>query len=220
MISRIEPLVVLAAAIVTTGLSIFATLAEADVYSAPASGINRWAGLAAAVPAVGLSLLSRQSVMDTCVEAQTSVAGRLQATDVRNAIALSCRAASAALVDEMPTYAYAYLVRAISSAASDTAAMNEALVLSQHFAPAEGWLAGPRVDLAEGHRTALSAEAKAAEEADIVLMLLSNQGPPFLARRYVGDPMFRERLTAIGEQLPGAAQKRLLDEIIKANAAQ
>ena len=162
----------------------------------------------------GLSIASTRLVLDGCYDAMLGVYGRVQPTAARMTVADNCRALVRAATAEMPTYSFAWYVGALAALQLD---QPEELVVSlrqsQLTGPTEQWLAELRVALAEEHRNLLPDDVLANNDRDLALLVVSNRGITSIAKRYVEDPSFRERITAIVELLPEPDQQRFISTI-------
>ena len=61
--------------------------------------------------------------------------------------------------------------------------------------------------------------ARATHQRDLALLVQSQRGIATIARRYVAQPDFRERITAIVEALPQADQVRFLANVKEATSS-
>ena len=93
-----------------------------------------------------------------------------------------------------------------------------ALRNSQLTGPNEQWIARYRVNLAETYFAQLSPAARKAEEADLRLLASSERGVKLIAQRYIADPDFRARITAVVETMPGERQAAFLRSVKRAMA--
>ena len=88
--------------------------------------------------------------------------------------------------------------------------MNEHLHTSQATGKASQWVAEQRVALAEYYREHLDERVLAGNDADLEMLVRSQRGIGSIATRYVNDPAFRERITAIVETMPEDIQRRFI----------
>jgi hypothetical protein len=151
----------------------------------------------------GLSSYSKMLVMTDCFRIVRTYGGLDMADEmVRNAVS-NCSDRAADVVATTPTDSFAWLVRAAASAlllAKDD--LNVSLQNSQLTGPNEQWIARFRVNLAESNLTHLTARTLEAEKADLRLLVSSEKGVLLIAKRYISNPDFRSRITAIVEQMP------------------
>jgi hypothetical protein len=118
----------------------------------------------------------------------------------------------------MPSHSYGYYIEALARFALGEADMAvAALERSQAVGPNEQWLAERRVGVAETHYAALEAYAGTGHLADLALLAQSRRGIRSIAARYVANPDFRERVTAVVETLPDEIQQRFV-AVVRAEA--
>lgn len=192
--------------------SAYALLAESEPYLFAGSGLaQRVQVLADGRLHPGLSRPAHDLVLDDCVDVAASLYGLTLPTERRNTALATCGTAASGFAKASPTYAYAYYVEALLAAERDDPDMlNAALSTSRALAPTEQWLAELRVKLAEDHLSWIRPTALQGHEADLALLVASQRGIRVIARRYAALEGFRERITAIVEQLPSEQQKRFV----------
>jgi len=205
-------MLVVTLALATSGAAL--AYVEAKAYlSAGIDPRERFEALAADSVDLGLSSASHTLFLNNCYEALTSVSARLEPTR-RNAVAANCRAAADRITGAEPANSFAWYVAALAAAkAGDLPGMTQRLRISQVSGASEQWIAELRVDLAEDHLAALSADALAGHEGDLTLLAQSQRGVASIAERYVRQADFRERITALVEKLPNAEQQRFLQYV-------
>lgn len=188
---------------------------EASPYfSAGIEDAERFSALADKVPMPGLSIASERLVLDNCVRTISSLYGRLQPSDRKQAVARSCLEAADEITEANLSSSYAWYVAALSAERlGDTVGMAERLAQSQVTGPNEQWIAELRVPLAEDHLAALDSRTRANHERDLRMLVASTRGIFSIARRYVGVASFRERITAIVEAMPEAEQRRFVARV-------
>ena len=166
----------------------------------------------------GLSEESQQIVVEDCVSVLNSFYALTRPTEDRDALALSCRHLIEESVAAMPSFSFGWYGLAVVDAVldADPAIFDTDLARSQQTGPYEQWIAELRVALAEEHLTALSPATLTGHEADLRMLVQSRRGIATIARRYVNDASFRERITRIVETLPREAQLAFLDEVRQA----
>lgn len=175
---------------------------------------ERFASLAAKNPSPGPSIASERLVLDNCVRTISSLYGRLQPTDRKSQVSEHCLEAADAIVRQNPSSSYAWYVGALTSELTgDTAGMNERLLKSQQTGAAEQWIAELRVPLAEDHLAELAPEVRANHDRDLKMLVASIRGISSIAKRYVQQADFRERITAIVETMPEADQRRFVSHV-------
>lgn len=164
----------------------------------------------------GLSSYSKTLVMRDCYRIVLGYHDFDLVDDaVRNVIAI-CGERATRIVAVTPTDSFAWLVRAAASVRlKQQDEFNAALQKSQLTGPNEMWIALLRTNLAETHLSKLSAESVRAENADLTLLASSWKGVQLIAKRYVSDPDFRVRITAIVEKMPQDRQRAFLNSVRK-----
>jgi hypothetical protein len=162
----------------------------------------------------GLSSYSKTLVMKDCFRIVLAYSDIDMIDKAVRDVVSRCAARAADIVATTPTDSFAWLVRAAASVrllANDD--FNAALRQSQLTGPNEQWIARLRVDLAENYFSRLSAETIKSEAADLKLLASGHKGVAVIARRYVSDPDFRARITAIVEAMPQDRQVAFLNNV-------
>jgi hypothetical protein len=169
---------------------------------------------------VGVSLDAMKLALDDCLRAVRSIHGRAQPTPRRTRMLESCGRLTAEITASAPSYSYGWFVRAlVLEQQGDEKGFSAALMRAQLTGPNEQWVAELRADLAEDRFDALDPRVKELHLQDLALLVRSERGVHSIARRYVEEPQFRERITAIAETLAPADQRRFLDHVRSAAAA-
>lgn len=201
-------------------LSLFlggAWVAAQEARSYFSSGITqaeRFAALADGTEVLSLSTASRRLVLDNCLDGVVAVYARTRPTDRRDSVAEECRRVADDITVRAPTYSYAWYVGAVAaSRLKDTQGVIDRLRKSQIVGPNEQWIAELRVGLAETYLDQLPDDVRAQHDSDLKMLAQSSRGVTSIAARYVRDASFRERITAIVEQLPQRAQQRFLENV-------
>lgn len=151
----------------------------------------------------GLSSYSKILVLTDCFRV-VRIYGASDMMDeaVRNVVT-RCADQADDIVSTTPTDSFAWLVHAAASALLlDNENFNISLQKSQLTGPNEQWIARFRVNLAESNVSKLTPRTRQMEDADLGLLASSARGVKLIARRYISDPAFRARITAIVEKLP------------------
>jgi len=162
----------------------------------------------------GLSYRSKHLVLTDCNAALTSIAGAAIEPDHRRAMFDHCAEMAASIVEEAPTYSFAWFILAlVAEERGDMEKLSETIVRSQHAAPYQEWLAFSRASLFFDHLDDISSEAAEALAEDIRVSLTSRRGITWAAQRYILQPGSRERLTEIVEQAPAGLQRRFLSAV-------
>jgi hypothetical protein len=169
--------------------------------------------------APAFSSASAEDALTECDWAMTSLFGTLQPGGRVRGIAAACAKLAGDVAADRPTSAHAFLIRALAaSRLGDVEELNRALVLCQRYAPNSQWLARARMALAERHEAELSDASRAAEDADIAVLVHSYHGIEAVAERDLRDPAARERITGVVETLATQDQARFLSRVRQASA--
>jgi hypothetical protein len=193
-------------------LGITATIREGAVVLASGdSPAESFEALVAGQLHPAYSEYSKSAVLDACYATMGSTYAQAQPTPRWTALNEACRDIARGIIREVPDHAYGWLVLAQAAAGlGDAEALNAALVASRKDAPNEVWLASRRATLAQAHAAELSASAAAAYDADLRLLVSSKTGLRAVAQRYVEQPDFRARITAIVEHMSAEDQRRFV----------
>lgn len=169
----------------------------------------------------GLSLASRRLALFRCTDAMTSLRHLAQPRAVATEVSGVCANLAQVTLRDDPSNSLAWLLMSIVRAdEGDLQGFAADLQRSQQTGPAEQWLAGMRVELAETHRDDIGDEALAFMDGDLALMAESSAGVAAIAQRYVNQPDFRERITRVVETLSPEVQVRFLNWVTAAAAGQ
>ena len=193
---------------------------EFEVFAAGGLGPpDRFAALRHGVYHDAPSILAKRLVLDACVEATTGIYGIMQASEDRSRMLEHCRAEADRIAAEAPAYAYAHYVGALAAARlGDTDGFNSRILRAQVTGPNEQWVAEQRVALVEDQFAAATPEVLSRHDADLRLLVASNRGVVSISQRYIRQPDFRERITAIVETMPPADQSRFVSRVRQAAA--
>ena len=168
---------------------------------------------------IGASTLAKTAILDDCASAMTSLYGRSRPTVERQSLLTSCQDLVHYITTDVPSNSYAWLVGALGAIErNDTAEFNRQIKISQMTGSNEQWVAEQRVNIAELHYDQLDDAARASERSDLALLAHSYRGVKSVAQRYVTDPGFRERITAVVETLPQADQRLFVSNVRRAAA--
>lgn len=164
-----------------------------------------------------LSITSQNNALLDCASAlgsMQSLAMMYSTAEARAQVVPKCLAMADHLTTHTPSNAYAWYVGAQASASlGDWDGFNRRLILSWRTGPTEQWIGELRVALAEDNYARLDDQTRAANETDLNMLVLSGRGVRAIAARYVADPGFRERITAIVEAMPVENQSRFLANV-------
>lgn len=162
----------------------------------------------------GPSIASQRLVLTSCVDAITSVYGRIQPTERRGIVQERCLEIAEQIGATDRTDSLAWYVAALTaSRLGRPPLMNGYIRSSQQTGPNEQWLAELRVALAEDNFANLEPDTLRGHEADLRLLAVSPAGVRSIARRYVDDAGFRERITAVVETMDPSVQRRFVDQV-------
>ncbi len=181
------------------------------------SSRERFEVLASGSANIGVSVASRTLALRNCLEAMTSVIARAQPRTIRGAASKTCLAISDGIVAQEPSNSLGWFVGAVAAGElSDVAGMTARLGEAQRTGPTEQWLAQMRVELAEQNYPALSTAVRDGNDRDLTLLVQSQDGVAAIARRFVQQPDFRSRITALVERLPALQQRRFVGYVQQA----
>jgi hypothetical protein len=182
----------------------------------PEQSIEEYARVANGRAQLGLSAYSKKQILNTCYYGLVSPLALARPADEIRRFARQCRATTTVVVATMPTNSFAWLVAAVAAVAlDDSAGMNSGLVHSQRTGAREQWIAELRVRLAEDNYDKLDDKTRKLNETDLALLAENYRGVEAIARRYVGNVTFRERITSVVSSLPSDVQKRFLWSVKK-----
>ncbi len=166
---------------------------------------------------LGLSIYSNHLELDDCLEALAKPFGMAQPTVRRKKIFSSCQDLALNIVNMNPSYSYAWFIAAFSSVGlGQYEDFNYQLEQSQNTAPNAQWLAELRVNLAERHKDNLVPSTQRGQERDLILLVKSKRGVANIARRYVSDISFRQRIILLVEVLPEDEQAKFVRNVKEA----
>lgn len=217
---RIGLLAVLAGSVVLAAAGAVTAYQELGVFSTGSSGAaDRYASLAQGIYHDAPSLLGKRMVLDACVEAIGGAYGREQDSDSQSRVLEHCRAEADTIAAEAPSLTYAHAVGALAAARlGDFDGFNTRMLQAQITGPTEQAQAEWRAAVVETYLAEASPDVLRRHEADLRLLVASDRGIASISQRYVGQPDFRERITAIVETMPPAAQARFVSRVRAAAA--
>lgn len=191
------------------------TLAEVGPYfEVRNSPAQRFAAARNDVPAYGLSYKSQFLALNDCLQNVTTLYAKFQPADQRDTMLENCSQLAREIIALSPANGFAwYLLAEVSAQSGDFDLLNVALIQSQNLTPNEQWIAELRVYAFEAHYENLSQEAKAAEQEDLSLLVVSQRGVHSIASRYVRNPAFRERIAVLVETLPPEIQEKFVRRV-------
>lgn len=210
--STLSLIIVFTVALFCAAGAAMALVVEARPLNLLTAGTNeRWQMLRAEPLQVGLSMSSNRAMLDSCLAAITSVYGRMRGNEERLQVAGNCGRFAEASVAAMPSNAYAaYMASLAAAQATEKSTYEKYWLLSATTAPSEQWIAGLRVGLLEDNLPLATPELFDAERRDLAVLAMSRMGIGSIAKRYVAQRDFRERVVSVVEQLPPTDQSRFL----------
>jgi hypothetical protein len=180
---------------------------------------GKLAALSAAPIEPGPSFRSKLLVVDDCAAAMNSFALAALDAEAQTRVFQHCRAVATAIVEEAPTYSYAWYVVALASEAEyDLTAMEQALLQAQTTSPHQEGLAYHRLILAFRHFNDLGQAAQHALASDVTVAARSERGLIWLAKRYLADPDSRALMISAIERTPANVQRRFLSAVNSARS--
>lgn len=169
---------------------------------------------------IGLSTNSMRAALGDCVGAMQrfkSLEMMYEAPESRASILENCLAIADEIAARAPSMSLAWFTGAFAAITlNDTVGFNDRMRRSQLTAPSEQWLVDMRVELAETHLSDLNAQALAAHEEDLKLMVRSAVGLRNVAKRWIRDDTFRTRIADIVENMPQETQQRFITNLQRA----
>ena len=215
---RLGLIAVLAGGLVLGAAGAVTAYQEFEVFAAGGlSPADRFAALVQGSYHAAPSILGKRLVLDACLEATNGFFGMMQPGADRTAMLEHCRAEADRIAAEVPSYAFAHLIGALAAAKlGDADGFNRRMLQAQITAPNELWVAELRVPVVEDQIANISPEVLARQEADLRLMVASNRGVASISERYIHEPDFRERITAIVETMPEAEQRKFISRVRQA----
>ncbi len=165
----------------------------------------------------GPSSYSKMLALKDCSYGLQPIVINIRGAENTARFAAVCLKTAAEITQTMPTNSYAWYVKAQAAVQLNDADNFRTSYLNSFLTgPHEQWITVQRVDLAENNFDKLTPDMLAAHEKDIALLALSSNGVRAIARRYVSDVNFRDRVTDIVAKLPDANQRRFLNLVRRA----
>ena len=216
--TRLATLTALALSLAGAGFGAYTVAREAVILERwPERSVEEYDRIASGRTALGLSAYSKKQILNSCYYGLTAPLALVRPTVEIRGFASRCRDKAEAITATMPTHSFGWLVAAVAAGTlDDAAAMNRALVYSHRTGPREQWITELRVRLAEDSFIRLDEAARQANERDLALLAQSDRGVKTIARRYIEDTGFRERVTTVVAALPAEVQGRFLRSVRKA----
>lgn len=181
------------------------------------TAISRIANMADGSAPIGLTLLTQHHALLDCEQTlRSSVSLEIQylSPDQRERLPKTCAQMARNIVARSPADSFAWFVSAAAAAAmSDPLALNADLERSQVTGPNEGWLASMRLELAENNLASLNASTLATHQQDMRIVAATGGYISSVARRFVLDEDFRQRMSAALENMTAKDQARFLSAV-------
>lgn len=163
------------------------------------------------------SFYGQKRLMAGCVQGMTGLWAALATPEQRKSHAEQCLGYAITYTSHTSLEPLTWTVAARASfILGDHEGLNTYLEHAWRSGRNEQWVAGLRVALAEEVRPVLSESNQSNHRSDLALMVMSRSGIAAIADRYWSDLSFRERITAIVEQLPEAEQRRFVSSVRRA----
>ncbi|QDZ10706.1 hypothetical protein [Devosia ginsengisoli] len=201
----------------TAATGAWATYRELQPQELGSTALDRVLAMRDGTELSAFSIASQNNALLDCTNAlgaTQSLAMMYGGTEARRQIAPKCLALADHVARQTPSNAFAWYVGAEASAALQYwDGLNRRLALSWRTGPTEQWVGELRVALAEDNYQHLDDQVIAANDADLHMLVRSARGVRAIAARYVTDPGFRERITAIVETMPTENQARFLANV-------
>lgn len=177
----------------------------------PADPDARIAFLAGPLMQPGMSYRSKQTTMNDCAMSMTGMAILSYDPTTSDRIYENCGALAAGIVGTMPTFSYAWYVRALSLGTD--AGFEDALLEARRTSPNQEGVTYYRMLLAYDHWDQLSEAARTTLTQDLAVLARSARGRAWMARRYLADPSFGETILAKMETLSPNIQRSFLSAV-------
>lgn len=157
---------------------------------------------------------TQESVLEMCNEALVAPLASVFERDNYTRIALQCLDYANEISATTPPWGLAqFSVARASFSAGDIDAAQDALAISAHVAPFEGWVGKKRVLLAISMpETEIVNEVLA---QDIQMLLSEDRSQIWVAQLFVSSPDAQNRITSIAETLPPSTQREFLSKVSK-----
>ncbi len=168
---------------------------------------------------LGMATKTQQGLLKDCQASIGTFAEAYLTPDDRGVLRQNCLNAAKTIVAATPASSYSWALLAyLSGREGDFKARDDALIMSEATGPSELWIADLRIKIAEMSLDKLSDDGRKAYDADLRLMVQGRVGLASIAKRYVDDPAFRERITGIVETLPPQNQAWFVQNVRSAVA--
>lgn len=209
-------------AILLFAMSVFSLSKEiTPFFSETSSPALRFANLEQGQADLGISIAAQKLLFNDCLESFAGPAGMAQPSIRRSAMLKHCQTLAKDSTNSKPSFAFAWYIGAFTAAElGEYQTFNHQLSASQKTAPNEQWLAEFRVNLAEDNFDQLDSSTLQGHNDDLKLLVQSRKGVSSIAKRYIQQNSFRERITNIVETLSQDDQRRFIVNVRSAAQQQ
>lgn len=166
---------------------------------------------------IGLTVLTHHQALLDCeqtLRSSLSLEMKYLPVDKRDDLPKICADMASNIVNSNPADSFAWFVGAAAAAArSDDAKLNADLARSWLTGPNEGWLASMRLEMAENNLAKLDDNNLALHRQDMRLVAGTYIYMSAVARRFVLDDDFRQRMTAELKTMTATDQAHFLSAV-------
>ncbi|HQZ11634.1 MAG TPA: hypothetical protein PK286_02000 [Devosia sp.] len=209
---------VLSAGVIVFAAALFVLPGEAQHEQLGQAKPPQVARMLASMPAP-LSERAQDAVAESCYRSLRSTYFAALDTPRRQQVLDTCEAAMSDLTGNVPTHGAAGLVLAQIGVITGSATAGALLEESARVSPNSTWLRLRRLDISRASE-ALPDDAALLMTRDINDLLATPAGQQGLARRYLADTAFAQKLLAVVDTAPAPVQKAFVDAIRLAEGAE
>jgi hypothetical protein len=215
--NRLTALALGAFGIVSVALATWAVTQEGAAYTlSGGTALKSVAALSDADP-VALGIGTRGELLQHCRTALRSEKSLelkfIQGVSFADLVA-RCREVGEEIVASSPSFSFAWAVAADAARhQQDWPAMNQYLLASQKSGPNEQWIARYRFEIADEMLQWVDQEVRGSYTEDLRLLISSNKSTSYMARQYVLNPAFRDRLASVLAGMGEPEQRRFLGSL-------
>jgi len=175
---------------------------------------TRATSLANGTTRVAASTDSQRRVLEICLDVLSDLRSWLPDAPNRAAILSHCKNETDRALRFTPVDSYLWTVLAwLELDLGETQRARDALETARALAPDEMWLAARRLPLSERLAARGIPDQRAAQDADLLVLAQSRSGIATLARRYLDEPIFRDRITKLVATLTDEEQRRFVRNV-------
>jgi len=165
----------------------------------------------------GLGISTRRDLLQECeltLRSSQSIELALQPNIDYARLRSKCADIAQSIAQNSPVFSLAWAVAAeAASQTSDWDAMNLYLKSSQLSGPNEQTIGRVRFEVADSNFDKLNADGRSLYDQDLEMLVRSQKGIPYIARRYILDDQFRSRITQVLETMNPADQRRYISTL-------